>query len=122
MLDVAYNGAKDIAASPVLPPFENVKGRSLDWDRLAEAAGEHVGLVTAYLHMFRWGYPGAPDRVPDEVLARFERLARERPSTYGPFRALLLDLVSFRVDVEGWGLSDPHALALERIASGEERA
>jgi hypothetical protein len=87
----------------------------IDWRRLEEGAGEHAGLLLAYLHMFRWGYPAARDRVPDAVLARLERRAGAAPSGYGPFRALLLDLESYRVDVDGWGLPDPHRIVLEGI-------
>src|SRR5205807_2192380 len=92
----------------------------IDWDRLARGAGEHVGLLVGYLHMYRWGYPGSAQRVPDAVLARFERLARDAPSSYGPFRALLLDIPSFRVDVDAWGLPDPHRQQLERVFGSAE--
>ncbi|HEX2023008.1 MAG TPA: nucleotidyltransferase family protein [Candidatus Thermoplasmatota archaeon] len=95
-------------------------GDRVDWDRLADGAGEHVGLMLAYLHMYRWGYPGSADRVPEAVLERYARLARERPSTLGPFRALLLDIQSYRVDVEGWGLPDPHKAVLEGIFGDAE--
>ena len=92
----------------------------IDWDRLARGAGEHVGLLVGYLHMYRWGYPGAAERVPEAVLAKLERDAREATGTYGPFRALLLDIQSFRVDVDAWRLPDPHKLALERIFGSAE--
>jgi hypothetical protein len=87
----------------------------IDWARLAAGAGEHVGLIAAYLHMYRWGYPGAAERIPDDVLAMFERAARDAPSSFGPFRARLLDLNTFVVDVRDWGLPDPHAKALADI-------
>ena len=92
----------------------------IDWDRLAEAAGEHVGLLLAYFHMYRWGYPQWRDRIPDRVFDDYERRAREAGSTHGPFRALLMDIQSFRVDVEGWGMPDPHRQALERIFGDAE--
>jgi hypothetical protein len=92
----------------------------VDWDRLAEGAGEHVGLLLAYLHMYRWGYPGWKDRVPDHVLDRYAQLARERPSTFGEFRALLVDIQSFQVDVEDWGMPDPHKQALTDIFGHHE--
>lgn len=90
-------------------------GEGIDWDRLAKGAGEHVGLLLGYLHMYRWGYPEAADRVPEDVLERYARLAKETPSTYGPMRALLMDIQSFQVDVQGWGMPDPHRLVLEEI-------
>lgn len=90
-------------------------GDRMDWDRLADGAGEHVGLLLSYMHMYRWGYPGWQDRVPDDVMARFERLARERTSRFGGFRALLADIQSFQVDVEDWGMPDPHRIALADI-------
>lgn len=92
----------------------------IDWARLEEGAGEHAGLMLAYLHMYRWGYPGTADRVSPEVLARFERRAAREASTFGPFRALLLDIQSYRVDVEGWGLPDPHKQALRDIFGDAE--
>lgn len=87
----------------------------IDWDRLAEGAGEHVGLLVAHLHMYRWGYPGTRDRVPEHVLAKCEQLARHAPSSFGSFRGLLLDTQSFRVDVEDWGLPDPHKQAMGEV-------
>ena len=90
-------------------------GDRIDWDRLAEGAGEHIGLLLAHLHVYRWGYPGWADRVPDEVLDRYTQLARAAPSTFGDFRALLLDIQSFRVDVEDLGMPDPHKQALGDI-------
>jgi hypothetical protein len=96
----------------------------MDWDRLAEGAGEHVELLLAYLHMYRWGYPAWADQVPGWVLAKYGRLAAEhaeRPSV--PFRARLLDIPSFQADVDGWGLPDPHKMALAEIfgtAEGHE--
>jgi hypothetical protein len=92
----------------------------IDWARLEEGAGEHVGLLVAYLHMFRWGYPESAEFVPEDVLARFERKARTARSSFGAFRALLLDIPSFQVDVESWGLPDPHAVALARIFGDAE--
>jgi hypothetical protein len=90
-------------------------GDLVDWERLAAAAGEHAGLLLAYLHMYRWGYPAWRDRVPDAAMDLLERRAREAGSRYGPFRALLLDIQSFQVDVDDWGLPDPHRKALEEI-------
>jgi hypothetical protein len=94
----------------------------IDWERLGEAAGEHVGLLLAYMHMYRWGYPGWRDRVPDEAMASFERRAREQgaKSRFGGFRALLLDIQSYRVDVEGWGYEDPHKKVLRDIFGDAE--
>lgn len=90
-------------------------GDEMDWDRLVDESGEHAGLLLAYMHMYRWGYPAARDKVPDAAIARATRAAEERPSTLGPFRALLMDIQSYRVDVEGWGLPDPHKQVLGAI-------
>ena len=95
-------------------------GERIDWDRLAEHAGEHIGLLVAYMHMYRWGYPGWKDRIPDDVMARYDELARKAESTYGPFRALLMDIQSYRVDVTGWGMPDPHKKALTDIFGDAE--
>ena len=95
-------------------------GHRIDWDRLAEGAGEHVGLLLAYLHMYRWGYPEWADRVPLDVLERYQKLAAQRESTFGPMRALLLDIQSFQVDVQGWGMPDPHKQVLRDIFGDAE--
>jgi hypothetical protein len=98
-------------------------GDLVDWDHLAQLSGEHAGLVLAYLHMYRWGYPAWRDRVPQEAMDKLEAQALESASSYGPFRALLLDIQSFQVDVTEWGLPDPHRKALEDIfGSAEGRA
>lgn len=95
-------------------------GERIDWARLAEGAGEHVGLLLAYLHMFRWGYPAWAHKVPDEVLERYAKLAHDRRSTFGPFRAMLMDIQSFSVDVEDFGLPNPHRMVLERLFGDAE--
>lgn len=92
----------------------------VDWDRLAELAGEHIGVLLAHLHLYRWGYPGWTHRIPDAVFEQYDRLARQRQSTLGEFRALLGDIQSFRVDVEGWGMNDPHKQALADIFGDAE--
>lgn len=95
-------------------------GDKVDWDRLATGAGEHVGLLLGYLHMYRWGYPEWADRVPLSVLERYQELALKSRSTYGPMRALLLDIQSFQVDVQGWGMPDPHRKVLQDIFGDAE--
>jgi hypothetical protein len=95
-------------------------GDLVDWERLARVSGEHAGLVLAYLHMYRWGYPGWRERVPQSAMDLLEKQALEAGSSYGPFRALLLDIQSFQVDVDDWGLPDPHRKALEDIFGDAE--
>lgn len=95
-------------------------GDLVDWERLARACGEHAGLVLAYLHMYRWAYPAWKDRIPQPAMDLLEKQALESTSSYGPFRGLLLDIQSFRVDVEDWGLPDPHKKALEDIFGDSE--
>ncbi len=93
----------------------------IDWDRLAAGAGEHVELLLAYLHMFRWAYPAWRSHVPDDIIQRFQHLAETvsaAPSE--PFRGSLLDIPTFRVDVDEWGMPDPHARVLDRIREGGE--
>ena len=92
-------------------------GEKVDWDRLAEGAGEHVGLMLAHMHIYRWGYPGWRHRIPDHVMHKYEELARVAPSSFGDFRATLLDPQSFQVDVEGWGMRNPVKQALEEIST-----
>lgn len=90
-------------------------GDRMDWERLARLAGEHIELLLGHLHTFRWGYPGWRDKVPLSVVERYHELAKRSDSSYGPFRARLLDIQSFQVDVEGWGMPDPHRQVLEEI-------
>lgn len=87
----------------------------VDWDHLARLAGEHIGLLLAHLHVFRWAYPALRDRVPEAVLTRYAELARDAPTSYGEFRGRLIDIQSFEVDVQEWGMGDAHRVALERI-------
>lgn len=96
-------------------------GDRMDWDKLAQICSEHIGLMLAHLHTFRWAYPGWRHKVPDEVLTRYAKLAEERPSTFGPFRARLIDIQSFEVDVQEWGMPDPHRQAIDSIFSEPER-
>jgi hypothetical protein len=93
-------------------------GDLMDWERLAELAGEHAGLVLAYLHMYRWAYPAWRDRVPAAALDLLARQAESAPSSYGPFRGTLLDIQSFQVDVKEWGMPDAHLKALEDVFRG----
>lgn len=95
-------------------------GGQVDWDRLADLAGEHVALMLAHLHAFRWAYPAWRENVPDAVIERFGALARDASNSFGPFRGRLLDLPSYEVDVEAWGLPDAHRIVLERIFGDAE--
>lgn len=91
-------------------------GPSADWDRLRDMAGEHIGLLVAYLHMYRWGYPERADNVPPDILDRFHAYAKQHADApEQPFRARLMDLPSFQADVDDWGLPDPHAAALAAV-------
>jgi hypothetical protein len=87
----------------------------VDWDFLVERAGEHWELLLSNLLVYRYAYPLAADRVPgdvlDALLARLEAARRAGPEALEgwPFRGRLLDLNSFSVDVDAWGLPDPHA-------------
>ncbi len=99
----------------------HVQHDSIDWDRIADEVGEHAELLVAYLHMYRWAYPGWRARIPTDVLARFETRAKEiAERTQESFRGNLLDLASFRVDVADWGMPDPRARLLDSIARDEE--
>lgn len=90
-------------------------GERIDWDRLLRLVGEHAGIMLAHLYAYRWAYPASRDRVPKEVLDRFALQAEETPSSFGPFRARLVDIQSFEVDVQEWGMPDPHRQALADI-------
>lgn len=83
----------------------------VDWERLAERGEQHADLLLAYAHLYRWAYPAFRDAIPDSFVDRLERISeRQRDALAPPFRGNLLDFVSFRVDVEGFGLPDPHEL------------
>lgn len=90
-------------------------GDLMNWERLVKLAGEHAGLVLSYLHMYRWAYPGWRERVPQAAMELLEAQALAEQSSFGPFRGMLLDVQSFQVDVEDWGMPDPHRKALEDI-------
>ncbi|HET6404622.1 MAG TPA: hypothetical protein VFH78_08235 [Candidatus Thermoplasmatota archaeon] len=93
----------------------HVAGPRVDWEKLGRICGEHAGLMLAHMHTYRWAYPAWAERVPDEAIALFTRIAAEAASTFGPFRGRLIDIQSFHVDVAEWGMPDPHRHALERI-------
>ncbi|HUR69443.1 MAG TPA: hypothetical protein VM370_09370 [Candidatus Thermoplasmatota archaeon] len=93
---------------------------AVDWDRLARLCGEHIGIMVAHMQVFRWAYPAQRDKVPLAVLARYAALAEGAQSSMGPFRGRLIDIQSFEVDVQEWGMPDPHRLALERIFGTSE--
>lgn len=93
----------------------HVAGEKVDWEKLARIVGEHAGLMLCHLHLYRWAYPGWPEKVPDEAIALFTRKTAEATSSFGPFRGRLVDIQSFEVDVAEWGYADPHRQALERI-------
>lgn len=90
-------------------------GESIEWERLARLAGEHVGLLLSHMHTFRWGYPGWKDKIPESVVERYTKLADSAASSFGPFRARLIDIQSFEVDVQEWRMPDPHRQALADI-------
>lgn len=91
------------------------RAADIDWEALARLCGEHVGVMLAHMHVFRWAYPDWRDRIPVGVISRFTQLAETAESSMGPFRGRLMDIQSFEVDVHSWGMPDPHRLALERI-------
>jgi len=98
----------------------HVAGERVDWEKLGRICGEHAGLMLAHMHIYRWAYPGWPEKVPDKAIARFTHLAANAPSTFGAFRGRLIDIQSFEVDVAEWGMADPHRTALERIFGDAE--
>jgi hypothetical protein len=95
-------------------------GDTIDWRHMADAVGEHAGLLLAYLHMYRWAYPEKRDLVPSWAMDMLEKQALDTTSHYGAFRGLLLDIQSFQVDIDDWGLPDPHKKALEDIFGSAE--
>jgi hypothetical protein len=108
----------------------------LDWERILTKIGEHRELLLAYLHLYRYVYPNHAHYVPSAV---FEDIYRGRcQSTSSPgesqrespnelprqeglprFRGTMLDDVSFRVDVEAFGLPDERE-ATRRMALKRE--
>lgn len=80
----------------------------VDWERLAERGEQHANLLLSFVHLYRWAYPAFQDAIPQSFVRRLEKIAeRHRDIAVPPFRGTLLDAVSFRVDVDGFGLPDP---------------
>lgn len=98
------------------------KGAGLDWRLLVDLAGdEGAGLLLAHLHLFAWIYPDDAQLVPARV---WDDLAATAGAPASGFRGTLLDPVSFRVDIDGWGLADAQARTVEDVLarmSPEER-
>jgi hypothetical protein len=101
------------------------KREELDWERILAGVGEHWELLLAYLHLYRYVYPSHAYYVPrwvlDHLLKRYQEEIEAAPQGPLRFRGTLLDDVSFRADVETWGLPDEHAAIKEARRSGEER-
>jgi hypothetical protein len=101
------------------------KRGELEWQRIFAGVGEHWELLLAYLHLYRYVYPSHAHYVPRWVLDRLLKRCQEEveAAPRGPlrFRGTLLDDVSFRADVETWGLPDEHVAIKEARRSGEER-
>ena len=98
----------------------------LDWGRILDKAGEHWELLLVYLHLYRYVYPShthyLPGRIFDLLLERYEEEAAPQEGSLR-FRGTMLDDVSFRVDVEEWGLPDESAANREeRQCPGERQA
>lgn len=121
----AVMGPEDLVASKIYVVARNrcdvvdivhvlrAKGAGLDWDLLADLVGdEGAGLLLAHLHIFRWIYPAEADLVPRALL---DRLDAASVAGAAPFRGTLLDPVSFRVDVEAFGLPDVKARVVEDV-------
>lgn len=84
------------------------KGR-IDWQRLLKLLGQRRRILLWHLVLFQFVYPGHPDCLPQELMTElFEemRLEWSNPPPANAFRGMLLDDVSFAVDVEDWDYQD----------------
>ena len=97
----------------------------LDWGRILAGIDEHWELLLAYLHLYRYVYPSHTHYLPRRLLELLrERYEEEAEAgSKGPlrFRGTMLDDVSFRVDVEEWGLPDERAASREALCSDEQQ-
>jgi predicted nucleotidyltransferase len=85
--------------------LREVEGK-LDWDRLLGWMGENQGLLLWYLMLFLFVYPGHSNYIPRDLLMRlFEQATDHNSSTRNPkaFRGILLDPISFEVDLIEFG-------------------
>jgi hypothetical protein len=81
----------------------------LDWDRLLYLLHHDEEVLLWHLVLFQIVYPGLAGSVPGELMDRaFERLRRARSSPPAPqaFRGMLIDPMTFAVDVMDWGYRD----------------
>ena len=81
----------------------------LEWQRIADLAGEHWEMLLWALILFRYVYPAHSDFVPAwlwrDLLSRYANLV-ENPDPKAPFRGSLVDENIFSIDVKDWGLED----------------
>jgi hypothetical protein len=95
----------------------------LDWGRILSGIGEHWELLLAYLHLYRYVYPGHTHYLSRRVLERLRERYEEEGDPQGTlrFRGTMLDDASFRVDVEEWGLPDERAASREALCPDEQQ-
>jgi hypothetical protein len=114
-------GAEELIASKIFVAYRErfdgadvvhlfrCRGRSLDWPRLVQLAGDHWEMLYWSMVLFAYVYPAKtgiiPDRVWDELSDRF-KYGIKHPNRDAPFRGSLLDPRMFAIDVEEWGERD----------------
>jgi hypothetical protein len=114
-------GAEELIASKIFVAYRErfdgadvvhlfrCRGRSLDWPRLLQLAGDHWEMLYWSMVLFAYVYPAKtgiiPDRVWDELSDRF-KYGIKHPNRDAPFRGSLLDPRMFAIDVEEWGERD----------------
>ena len=85
----------------------------VDWQRLVDLLEGDEEIVLWHLVLFAFTYPMHREWLPRELMQRaFERLqTHARRVDARAFRGMVLDPVSFRVDVAEWGYRDAGATA-----------
>jgi hypothetical protein len=83
----------------------------VDWQRVADLLEGDDGIVLWHLALFAFAYPMHREWLPRELMQRaLDRLVTPaREADDRAFRGMVLDPVSFRIDVAEWGYRDAGA-------------
>lgn len=104
-----YLGARDrFDGADIVHLIRATHGR-IDWERVIELLKGDEEIVLWHLLLFQYVYPGHVDELPIDLMRRiFDKMQAQgrAPVETRRFRGMLIDPISFAVDVAQWGYED----------------
>ena len=104
-----YLGARDrFDGADIVHLIRATHGR-IDWEHLIDLLRGDDEIVLWHLLLFQYVYPGHRDELPLDLMQRiFDKMmaAGRSPADTRRFRGMLIDPVSFAVDMAQWGYED----------------